>query len=910
VIGRTIGQYQIIAELGRGGMGEVYRAHDARLGRDAAIKILPEAFLTDADRVARFEREARTLASLNHPNIAQIYGIEQSASREKTSGVFSEGTTPEKTPDVFFRALVMELVEGEDLSALLERGPVPLADALPIARQIIDALEAAHEQGIVHRDLKPANVKVRPDGTVKVLDFGLARPGGSGDSSGSIANSPTMTSPATAFGMIIGTAAYMSPEQARGRVVDRRADIWAFGVVLYEMLSGRRAFEGEDISITLANVMKDEVAWDALPKDLLAPIARLLRRCLEKDPKKRLSSIGDARLEIDEALTSPAPDVSGASGALAAPSSRGGSRLAWLVASAAGVGLAALAYLHFTERPPEPALMHVSLPIPAGGAGFLGVSPDGRRVLAGMNNLAVRDLDAGEWTSIESARGARTPFWSPDGRSIGFFADGKLKTVSAAGGPARELCAETGTALGGTWRSDGVILFASTELPLRQVSASGGACTPVMKADPQRTAVHPTFLPDGVHYLYAGQIRGDLSSRGVYVGSLAEPDAVPLSGKKVLDDYSGVLFAPSADDGGPGHLLFLRGSNIMAQRFDAGTLTVLGDPFLVAPNGGFSLSAPQLAAGLGGGTLIYGSNLKPAGYQPVWIDRAGKRLSTVAPVRDQRGIGLSSDGLFATLTRVDEGLRVFDLARNTETRVSSDASPTPGVWSRDGKYVVFSSTIDGVRGIYRRPADGSGKEELLLPSPANTLIPADVSQTGTLFFVERHPKTDADIWYWLNPADASTKPEKFLAGPAMETQPQLSPDGRWLAYVTNEGGGSQVTVRRFPSGEGFVRVGLGVEPRWKKDGSELYFLTTTAQGVGTTVMAVPIRAEAQNGISVGTPVKLFQFESLITIPQGNSWLYAPSPDGQRFLVSVQAEADPPTIHMITNWLKAARGAVK
>ena len=613
--------------------------------------------------------------------------------------------------------------------------------------------------------------------------------------------------------------------------------------------------------------MKDDVAWSALPKDLPAPLARLLRRCLEKDPKKRLSAIGDARLEIDEALTSPAPDVSADRGAAASPSSGRGSRVAWLVAAVAGVGFAAVAYLHVSEGLPEPPVMHVSLPLPGGGAGFLGVSPDGRRVLAGLNYLAVRDMDAGNWTLIESARGARTPFWSPDGRSIGFFADGKLKTVSAAGGPARELCAETGAGSGGAWGSDGVILFASAEFPLRRVSASGGACTPVMKADPQRTASHPTLLPDGVHYLYVGQIRGDLASRGVYVGSLAQPDAVPLSGKKVLDDYSSVLFAPSADGGGPGHLLFLRGSNIMAQRFDAETLSALGDPFLVAPDGGFSMSGSQVAASVGGGTLIYGSNLKPAGYELVWMDRTGKRLTSVTPVRDQKGVALSSDGLFASAYRTDEGLRVFDLARNSDTRLSIDANPSPGIWSRDGRYVLFASTIDGVRGIYRKLVNGSGKEELVLPSPDSPLLPADMSQTGTLIFVERHPKTDADVWYWLRPGDPSSKPEKFLAGPAMETQPQLSPDGRWLAYVTTEGGGVQVTVRQFPSGPGFVRVGAGIEPRWKKDGSELYFLASNNQGSDLSVMAASVKANGQSGISAGTPAKLFDFESLVTIPQ-------------------------------------------
>ena len=437
-----------------------------------------------------------------------------------------------------------------------------------------------------------------------------------------------------------------------------------------------------------------------------------------------------------------------------------------------------------------------------------------------------------------------------------------------------------------------------------------------MKADPRRTSWFPVFLPDGVHYLYAGQIRGDLTSRGVYVGSLEDPAAIPLSGKKVLDDYSSVLLAPSAESGGSSHLLFLRGSNIMAQRFDARTLGTQGDPFLVAPNGGISMSQPQVAAGVGGGTLVYGSNLKPAGYEPVWMDRAGRRLSSIAPANEKTlanqqtrppGVALSSDGLFATLIRKDEGLRVFDLARNAETRLSTDSNPSPGVWSRDGKHVVFSSTIDGVSGIYRKLANGSGKEELLLASPDNQLLPADMSETGTLIFVEQNPKTDADIWYWLRPGDASSKPEKFLATAAMESLPQLSPDGRWLAYVSNEGGVAQVLVRQFPSGQGFVRVGPGGYPRWKKDGSELYFLKGVTD---LTLMAVPMKADGHGGISAGAPVSLFQFLSLVSTPQSNSWLYAPSPDGQRFLVAVRAESAPPTIQVITNWLKAARGAMK
>ena len=887
MIGRTLGPYQILAELGRGGMGEVYRAKDTKLNRDVAIKVLPEVFTGDADRLARFKREAQVLASLNHPNIAAIYGIEDS------------GAT---------HALVMELVEGEDLSAIITRGAMSLADALPIARQIADALEAAHEQGIVHRDLKPQNIKVRADGTVKVLDFGLAKamdrtldagPGTQND----IANSPTLTVRGTQMGMIIGTAAYMAPEQARGRAVDRRADIWAFGVVLFEMLTGRRCFEGDDISITLASVLKDEVKFDALPADLPMPLRRLLRRCLEKDPRKRLSSIGDARLDMDDA-SSPSMEAVSSGLTAAASSAPRSSRTALLVAAAAVVALAVLAYSHFSEGAPEPPVMHVTLPLPDGGAGFLGISPDGRLVLAGANNLAVRDLAAGEWTPIESARGARAPFWSPDGRSIAFYADDTLKVVSATGGPARELCSQAGAGAGGAWGPNDVILFAGSAGTMRQVPATGGACTPVMKDDTQRVVWHPTFLPDGVHYLYVGQIKGDLASRGVYVGSLAELDAMPMSGKKLLDDNSNVIYTPPAERGGPSHLLFLRGSTIMAQAFNTEALTLTGDPFPVAKSAGYSLSTPQVAASVGGGTLVFGSNLKPAGYQLVWMDRAGKRVGTASPVGDFRSVALSSDGRFATARQLDEGLRLFDLAQSSNIRLSKEANPTPGVWAKDGRSVVFSATINGVRGIYRKPADGSGDEVLLQPTPGNQQMPTDLSATGTLVYVESDPKTKTDIWYWSKPGDPASTPERFLATPAAETQPQLSPDGRWLAYVSSDTG---LTVRQFPSGPGFIRLGQGLEPRWKADGSELYFVTANSQGSDPQVVAVPMKGDGRGGLSAGTPTPLFGFRSLITIPQNNSWLYAPSPDGQRFLVSLQAESGPPMIHVLTNWLKAARG---
>ena len=865
-IGSQVGPYKITGTLGKGGMGEVYRAHDPRLNRDVAIKVSPERFSE------RFEREARAIAALNHPNICQIY-------------------------DVGPNYLVMELVEGE-----APKGPMELDDALAIAHQIADALQEAHSKHITHRDLKPGNIKITPGGKVKVLDFGLAKFGNTPTAVSE--DSPTLTMAMTQAGMILGTAAYMAPEQARGKNVDERADIWAFGVVFYEILTGNRLFKGEDLTDTLASVVKEHPNLDGVPMQ----VRRLLDACLQKDPAKRLQSIGDMCLLIEAPRAEPA--------AVAPPPPK--PSLPWpALAGVAMVGAAALAFLHFRETPPEQAVMHVSLPMPENSAaGFLSLSPDGHRVLAANSSssltaLAARNLDAAEWTKIESARAARTPFWSPDGRFIGFFSEGKLKTVSASGGPAKELCGETGLGGGGAWRSDGVILFASDTGPMRKVSASGGACTPVMKDDPQRLARFPEFLPDGVHYLYVGQIAGNPASRGVYVASLDEPGAAPLSGKKVLDDYSSTVFTPPVHSGEPSHLLFLRGSNIMAQPFDASTLANLGDPFLVAPQGSNSYSPPQFAAGAGGGTLVYISNLRAGGYQPTWFDRMGKRLSNVGPVGIHRGVTLSRDGLFATLVRTEEGLHLYDLARNSEVRFTADANPSPGVWSPDGSYVVFSTTVDGVRGIYRKPANGSGKEELLLPSPTNSQNPADLSQTGTLFFTEIDPKTGADIWYWSKPGDASSKPEKFLATAAIESQPQLSPDGRWLAYVSNETGQPQVYVRQFPSGQGFAKVSISVgrEPRWKKDGSELYFLQSP-DAINLTLMAVPMKADGRGGISAGEPVELFQFKTLVFTPQANAWSYSPSPDGQRFLVNVQAETSGPEIHVITNWLKAAKGAGK
>jgi len=890
-LGSQFGVFTITAPIGVGGMGEVYQATDTKLKRQVAIKVLPASVAGDAGRLARFQREAEVLAALNHPHIATIYGLED---------------TPDGT------ALVMELVEGEDLSRRIARGAVPIDEALPLAKQVAEALEAAHEQGIVHRDLKPANIKVRHDGTVKVLDFGLAKavdaPGGVSASTWGSLTTATITQ----AGMILGTAAYMAPEQARGETVDKRVDIWAFGAVLFEMLTGQRAFPGENLTDTLAAVVRAEPNWTLLPPGVSPALVTYVKRCLHKDPKQRIPDIAAMRLALDGAFDTAASSAGGA------PLPARAIPVAWAAALAVAVlGVSALAVVHFRETPTKQAVMHTVLPLPSeanNGVNYLSLSPDGRRVLAtwASGAVAVRNLDAAEWTPIAIGTNVqvRTPFWSHDGRAIGFFADGSLKTVSASGGPVTTLCDETGSGWGGAWRRDGLILFASEAGPMRTVSGAGGACRPVMQGDAQRTVRFPALLPDGVHYLYVGELAGTPASRGVYVASVDEPGAAPLSGKKILDDYSSVLFTPPAHSGEPGHLLFLRGSNLMAQPFDARALTPLGEPFLVAPQGSQTASPPQVAAGAGDGTLVYGSQLIPTTKVLTWMDREGQPLGTVGPVANHRGVSLSRDGLFATVYRVNDGLHLYDLARNSAHRFTADARSTAGVWSRDGRDVVFSATLDGVTGIYRKLANGSGNAELLLRSPTNPQFPGDVSSTGTLVFGDLDPKTNGDIWSVSTVGEGARTPERFLATAAMESQPQLSRDGRWLAYVSDEGGQVEVYVRQFPSGPGFAKVSShgGIEPRWKHDGSELYFLQS--EGLDNTLLAVPVHADSGGGISTGVPVALFGFKGRTVVQQSNMWVYAPSPDGRRFLVAVTAETAAPAIHVITNWLKATKDAGK
>ena len=608
--GRRLGAYEVRARIGAGGMGEVYRARDTKLGRDVAIKILPPHFTSDPERLARFEREARLLASLNHPHIGAIYGLEDA------DGV---------------RALVLELVGGETLADRIARGPIPVNDTLTIARQIADALEAAHEKGIVHRDLKPANIKITPDAVVKVLDFGLAKMAASDTVAADPTQSPTLTVGGTKEGVILGTATYMSPEQAKGRPADKRADVWAFGVVLYEMLTGRRAFEGEAISEVLARVIEREPDWTTLPASTPARLRELLRRCLRKDPKSRLQAIGDARVQIDEL-------ISGATDEAAAVDSqprvqRNASR-AWMVVAALSLAIAAAlavpATLYLRRGVPEPLLTRFEIPMPpTSDPVSFALSHDGRQLAFvatsdGASRLWVRPLDQVTARPLAGTEGARYPFWKPDGRAIGFFADGKLKLIDL-GSSVLHVAADAPNGRGGTWNSDDVIVFAPNAPNnfgvLLRVMAAGGTPVPVTQLPAGQGGSHrfPQFLPDGRHFLFLGGT-GQADTHNVYVGTLEGGES-----KRVREARSVAVFAP------PDSLLWVEDGVLVAQRFDPARAVVSGEPIPVVQDVGLDeLVYRGMFAVSATGVLAHRTG-RGERRQLTWVDRAGVARGTVGP---------------------------------------------------------------------------------------------------------------------------------------------------------------------------------------------------------------------------------------------------------------------------------------
>ncbi|MEO7145578.1 MAG: protein kinase [Bryobacteraceae bacterium] len=874
--GELRGPYEILAPIGAGGMGEVYRARDTRLNRVVAIKISKEQF------TERFEREAHAVAALNHPNICTLYDV---------------------GPDY----LVMEYVEGPTLAERIAAGAIPLDEALPLARQIAEALEAAHEKGIVHRDLKPANIKLTGEGKVKVLDFGLAKAFESGEPDADPSNSPTVTLSATRAGVILGTAGYMSPEQARGVAADKRADIWSFGVVLFEMLTGRRAFAGETISDTLAAVLKTDPDWSALPAGTPPPIRRLLRRCLEKDRKKRLHDIADARLEIDEAPEPQAGDR------------RRHGWLPWGIAAFFVASTAWLALAPFGSRSPEGSFQVALLPPEKASftpvevnTGGMALSPDGRALafvatLEGKTLLWVRRLDSLTARPLPGTDGAYLPFWSPDSRFIGFFAGNKLKKIEVAGGPPQDIC-DAGQGRGGTWNRDGVIVFTAIDRTIRRVRAAGGEPVKLTTLDPayhENAHYWPDFLPDGRHFLYLARSTVREKS-AICVGSIDDQPGTRRRNELVKVNSNGV-YGPSLGGGlwggRAGWLLFLRERTLFAQKFDAVNLKLEGEAVPVAERVGYVVNTAFAAFSVSDtGLLVYGHESNQVGHL-IWMSRDGKPSPAVAEPGDYFAPRLSPDGTRLAVGIADAQTGNFniwqiDLPHGITTRFTfQSARDVYPVWSPDGKQIVFSSLRDGAPNLYLKAAGGAGNEERIGSPSNNVQLPYDWSRDGRyLLYTEHAPGTNDDLW--VLPMTGERKPVPLLQTQFDETQGQFSPDGRWVAYISDESNRYEVYVRSFngPPGKFQISSGGGTEPRWRGDGKELYYVSSDGK-----MMAAAVKATA-DGFERETPRVLFEARALSGGGGNFFYHYDVARDGQRFLIVAPTEestAQPLTL--VTNW---------
>jgi serine/threonine protein kinase len=877
--GTKLGRYEIRSQIGAGGMGEVYRARDEKLNRDVAIKVLPAALSQDVDRLLRFEQEAQAAGALNHPNILAVYDV----------GLHDGAPY-----------IVSELLEGEELREQLNDGSLPQRKALDFAQQIAQGLAAAHERGITHRDLKPENLFVTTDGRVKILDFGLAklRPLRNESVSSEIDTRRQITDPGT----VMGTVGYMSPEQVRGHEADHRSDIFSFGSILYEMLAGQRAFRRDTMAETMTAILKEEPPeLSETNAKISLPLEKIVRRCLEKKPERRFHSASDLAFAIESlsgTATSSGQTITMA--ALPALQPRTRERIVW-IALTATVLIASAATIFYFRRSPSESSNAVRFFITAPEKSSFSrtdapVSPDGRHLAFvattadGKQLLWVRSLDALSAQALPGTEGAINPFWSPDSRSLGFFADGKLKKIEAAGGPPLTLC-DAPNGRGGTWNRDGVILFTpNTTAPLYRVSASGGVATTVTKLDEggrgrqEQSHRWPAFLPDGNHFLYLGH--------GIHLASLDSPED-----KLLLQGVSNTVYAQ-------GHLFFVRDGTLMAQSFDTKRLEMAGDAIPIAEQvqmgggggkGAFSVSEQ--------GILAYQTADASSGSQLTWFDRSGKQTGVLGDLANYASLQLSPDGkrVAVQISGRHPDIWLYDIARGIRMRFTVDPSAaTEAVWSPDGNRLVFNSSRKDRLDLYQKAADGTGSDELLVESDVDK-YPTSWSRDGqfvlynTTFDV---PKTKTDLW--VLPLSGDRKPFPFLQTEFNETRGQFSPDGRWVVYTSDESGKDEVYVAPFPGpgGKRQISTAGGTFPRWRRDGKEIFYLSPDNK-----LMAAEVNGQGTT-LQVGAARVLFDARpgALTLTPLTFGYQYDVTADGQRFLVNtlVEQKASSP-ITVVINW---------
>ena len=872
VSGTRLGPYEVVEPLGAGGMGEVYRARDTRLGRDVAIKILPPQFSSDPVRRQRFEHEAKTISNLNHPYICVLHDIGH-----------QDGVD----------YLVMECVAGETLAKRLEKGPLPLEQVVRYGAQVADALDKAHHEGIVHRDLKPGNIMLTKSGA-KLLDFGLAKPA---PLRGSLATLTVANQqlPMTEQGTIVGTFQYMSPEQVEGKEVDSRSDIFSLGAVLYEMLTGKRAFEGKSQLSVASAILEKHPAPISTMKPMTPPaLDHAVKKCLAKAPEERWQSAGDLADELK--WISESGERTGSTASVLPSAGKSRERLSWIVSCALVVTMiAGVIWWRNSNSPEQTMYFNAPMSFPVGD---IAVAPDGHSIAivaylesARKNALWIYDLGSPRARILSNTEGAKYPFWSADGRSLAFFADGKLKKLELSGGQAETVC-DAPSARGGTWNKDGVIVFtpeARAGIGLYRVSALGGTVTPISVLDKGRGELShrwPMFLPDGTHYLYmAANFAGQKGVDAIFVGSLNSNE------KRFL-----VEATANAAYAAPGYLLFYRDGTLFAQGFDQRRLAVTGEPTAILSDVQYQ---PQIKravfAASENGVLVAQRGSGVALSQPVWFDRKGKALGAVGEPDVFGNVSIAPNGRLVAVDKTDMGSQntdvwIYDLQRDSAKRLTFDsAADSVPIWSPDAARFVFASNRQSTNDLYMKNSDGAQQEKSIGHGDVDS-FPNDWSRDGRYILYAR----GADLWFVTT---QDLKRSLFLKAPAALRNGQFSPDGKWVAYASNESGKWEIYVTSFPQalGKWQVSTGGGEQPRWRGDGKELFYLSSDGK-----IMAVPVSTGAN--FDAGTPVALFQATPRQAVPIYDLFVYDVRRDGQRFLINTQvSQAETTPMSVVLNW---------